>query len=155
VPTLALGKGRSARYVKLGSNHHVEIYAELDENGNEGKWDGEVVSMYEAYQRVKAGKPVVQRDHGPLVKFKLSLASGEVIECDGETDKRRLLVVRSFSEFSNGWVEINLVKLTDARKKAEAVKAKEFLRIGPDKLRQWRTRKVAVSPIGEISDASD
>ncbi len=71
-----------ARHVVSGHNHHVEIYAEVDEHGNEGKWDGEVVSMSEAYQRLKAKKPIVQRDHGPLVRFKFSLAPGEVIECD-------------------------------------------------------------------------
>ena len=44
----------------------------LTNTGNEGKWDGEVVSMSEAYQRLKAKKPIIQRDHGPLVRFKFS-----------------------------------------------------------------------------------
>lgn len=155
LPTSELGKGRATRHVTSESNHHVEIYAEIDEQGKEGKWDGEVVSMSEAYQRLKAGRPVVQRDHGPLVKFKFSLAPGEVIECAERRDERKLLVVRSVSQFTSGQIQIGLVLLNDARKKADIIKSKDFIRPGPATLLQMNTRKVAVSPIGEVTEAHD
>ena len=155
LPVFALGDGRRARHVTSESNHHVEIYAELDEHGNEGKWGGEVVSMAEAYQRLKAGKPVVQRDHGPLVKFKFSLSPGEVIECDDRNGGQQLLVVRSFSEFTSGVVEIGLVPVNDARKKADMIKSKSFTRVVPNSLAEWHARKVAISPIGDVTEARD
>lgn len=154
-PAKPMGSGRSARHVVSESNHHVEIYAETKPDGSEGRWDGEVVSMLEAYQRKKAGKPVIQKDHGPLVEFKFSLAPGEVIECDDGSGGRRLLVVRSVSEFTSGAIELGLVPPVDARLKKEIVAGKAFLRRGPEWLRQQRARKVAVSPLGDIHEAND
>jgi hypothetical protein len=150
-----LGEGRTVRHVASESNHHVEIYAELDKDGNEGKWGGEVVSMFEAFQRLKARKPVVERDHGPLVKFKFSLAPGEALECDDGKGERRLLVVRSFSQFTTGQIQIGLVRVNDARKKADITKDRGFFRPGPDGLREWNARKVVVSPLGDVTEARD
>ncbi|HVA01187.1 MAG TPA: type II CRISPR RNA-guided endonuclease Cas9 [Terriglobia bacterium] len=152
---MVFGQGRSQRHVISGNNHHVEIYAELDEHGNEGNWGGEVVSMADAYQRLKARKPIVQRDYGPLGKFKFSLAPGEVVECDDNKHTRKLLVVRSVSEFTSGVIQIGFVKPTDARKKSDMIKSQGFIRIVPNRLREWHARKVDVSPTGEISEAYD
>ncbi|MGH7973288.1 MAG: hypothetical protein ACREIC_31605 [Limisphaerales bacterium] len=154
-PTFTLGEGRSARHVASESNHHVEIYAEVNEHANEGKWAGEVVSMSEAYQRLKSGKPVVRRGFGQLAELKFSLAPGEVIECDDGNAGRQLLVVRSFSEFSSGVVQIGFVSATDARKKADIIKSQSFIRVVPNRLREWHARKVAVNPIGEVTEAHD
>jgi CRISPR-associated endonuclease Csn1 len=149
-----LGKGRSARHVTSESNHHVEIYAEIDKNGNEGRWDGEVVTMHEAYQRIKAGKPVVQRDHGPLVRFVFSLAPHEVIECDDEKSGRALWVSRGVASYEGG-PRLLLVPLNDARQKKEIVKAGRFWSPFLNPLRKLNPRKVVVSPLGEVSDAHD
>jgi hypothetical protein len=154
VPTFPLGQGRTTRHVTSESNHHVEIYAEVDEHGNEGKWDGEVVSMSEAYKRLRAGKPVVQRDHGPLVRFKFSLAPGEVIECDDGKGGRRLLVSRGVT-LQAGAPRLSLVPLTDARKKEELVRSKVYWRPFLNPLRKLSPRKVVVSPIGEVTEAHD
>jgi hypothetical protein len=48
-----------------------------------------------------------------------------------------------------------LVPISDARKKAEIVKAGAFVRPGPNTLRQLHARKVVVSPLGEVSEAHD
>lgn len=154
-PAKPMGSGRTARHVVSESNHHVEIYAEIKPGGSEGRWDGEVVSMLEAYERKKAGKPAVQRDHGPLVEFKFSLAPGEVIECDNGSGGRRLLVVRSVSEFTSGAIQLGLVPPVDARLKKEIVAGKAFLRRGPEWLRQQHARKVAVGPLGDVHEAND
>jgi hypothetical protein len=132
-----------------GKNHHVEIYAQVGRDGHDKKWDGEVVSMFEAYERLKEGTPVVQKVHKAEVEFRFSLARGEVLECDDVNGGRRLLVVQKISRFSTGWIEIGLADIRDARKD------KELLRPGPNVLRQWHTRKVAVSPLGEVSEAHD
>lgn len=152
-PAKPLGVGRGARHVLSESNHHVEIYAELKRDGSEGRWDGEVVSMFEAYQRKKACKPIVQRDHGPLVQFKFSLAPGEVIECDDGSSSHRLWVVRATSSES-GTPRISLVRLNDARQKKEMT-AKEYWRTFLNPLRELHARKITTGPLGDVHEAHD
>ena len=48
VAVIPLGKSASPRYAAPGSNHHVEIYAVLDEQGNEKKWEARTVTLMEA-----------------------------------------------------------------------------------------------------------
>ena len=155
VPVFPLGEKRTARHVTSESNHHVEIYAEVDQHGNERKWDGEVVSMSEAYQRLKAGRPIVQRDHGPLVRFKFSLAAGEVVECNDRHGERRLLAVRSYTQLTAGSIIIGLAPVSDARPKKEMMASKAWVWKGPDTLRQLNPHKVVVSPLGEVTEAHD
>ena len=52
----AEGKKQSADFVSTGSNHHVAIYR--DANGN---LQEQVVSMYEATQRIMQGLPIVDK----------------------------------------------------------------------------------------------
>ena len=155
VPVFPLGEGRSARHVTSESNHHVEIYAEVDEQGKEGKWGGEVVSMSQAYQRLKDGKKIVQREFGPLVRFKFSLAAGEVVKCDDGHGGRRLLVVRSYTQLTAGSIIIGLAPLRDARPKKEMMASKAWVWKGPDSLRRLNPQKVVVSPLGEVTEAHD
>ena len=77
-----MGKGKRARNVVSGNNHHMAIYAELDENGNEKKWVGEVVTLLEAKERLKNGEPIVNRDPGHGRKFVMSVKCGDVFEMD-------------------------------------------------------------------------
>ena len=64
-PTFPLGAGKRQRFVTSESNHHLEIFAELDEFGEEVEWDGVVVPLAEAYRRKKAHLPMVQKNFGP------------------------------------------------------------------------------------------
>lgn len=155
LPIFTLSEGRRARHVTSESNHHVEIYAELDEHGNEKKWGGEVVSMAEAYQRLKTGKPIVQRDHGPLVKFKFSLAPGEVVECEGKDGMRGLFVMRKASQLTSGQLQIGFAPLADARKAREIQTSRAWLWASPNTLGERNPRKVVVSPIGEVTETHD
>jgi CRISPR-associated endonuclease Csn1 len=154
VPAKPLGEGRTVRHVTSESNHHIELFAELRPDGSEGRWNGEVVSMLDAYRRKRAGKPIVERDHGPLAKFKFSLAPGEVIECDNGSRDRRLLVVRGLSCYTSGQIVVSMVQLNEARPMKEMT-PREFLRPGPDGLRRWHARKVAVTPLGDLREAND
>lgn len=153
-PTV-LGHGRAERHVISGNNHHVEIYAELDRNGNEREWGGEVVTMLGAFRRLKAGKPVVQRDHGPLVRFKFSLSPGEVIECNDKDGGRSLFVMRKASQLTSGQLQIGFAPLTDARKAREIQISRAWLWANPNTLGERRPKKVVVSPVGEVSEAHD
>jgi len=153
--TFPVGAGRAIRHVASESNHHVEIFAELDRDSREIEWDARVVTLAEAYKRKKEKTDVINRNHGSMRQFKFSLSPGEIVECDGPGGTRRLLVVRSTSIAQTGQIQIALVPVADARMKKEIVSGKQFLRPGPNTLRQWNTIKVAVSPLGEVSEAHD
>jgi CRISPR-associated endonuclease Csn1 len=155
LPTFELGSGRTLRHVTPESNHHLEVFAELDEQGNEAEWDGVVVSMAEAYHHKKLGLPVVQRDHGPARQFKFSLAQGEVVECDLAPGERRLFIFRKVSQLSSGSITIGFAPITDARQAKEMQTSRAWLWSTPGKLRERHARKVVVSPLGEVSEAHD
>lgn len=80
---------RSNQYAEPGSNHHIEIYEPLDKDGNpilnkdgSPKREGTIVTMYEAAQRAKAKKPLVNRNHGDSTRFVMSLGINEMILLD-------------------------------------------------------------------------
>lgn len=152
-PAKPLSEGRSARHVTSESNHHVEIYAEIKADGSEGRWDGEVVSMLEAYRRKKAGRPVVEKDHGTLVKFKFSLCPGEAIECDDGNGGSSRWVVRGATA-QNGSPRIFLVRHNDARQRKE-MESEAYWRPFLNPLHQRNARKVSVTPLGEVREAHD
>ncbi|MGH9355208.1 MAG: hypothetical protein ACRD10_03675, partial [Terriglobia bacterium] len=88
-------------------------------------------------------------------RFKFSLASGEIIECEPPKCTKGMFVVRSVSQFTSGYIDIGLVSVKDARKKSDVVVSGGFLRLGTDKLRQSSARKVVVGPLGEVVTAND
>ncbi len=154
-PTVTLGKNRQAREVTPGSNHHIEIFAELDEHGEEIEWDGQVVSMYEAYQRKKAGRPIVQKDLGANRRFKFSLAADEAVECDGPGGSRSLFVFRKVSHLSSGQIQMGFAPINDARKAREMQISRGWLWCNPNTLGGRHARKVLVSPLGEVCESHD
>jgi CRISPR-associated endonuclease Csn1 len=155
VPTVPLGAGRTARHVTSESNHHLEIFAELDEQGNEVEWDGVVVSMAEAFWGKKQHLPVVQRDRGPHRQFKYSLSPGEMVRCGCGPLAGKLMVARAISQYTSGQIIVDLVSPTEARIKKEVVQSGGWLRIVPNTLRKWSAQKVVVSPLGEVTEAHD
>ena len=64
-------------YVKPGSNHHIAIF----ESGT-GKREGVVVTLFEAAQRVRFGKPVIDRNARPGWTFVMSLSINEMVLLD-------------------------------------------------------------------------
>ena len=154
VAVIPLGKADTPRYAAPGSNHHMEIVAILDTQGKERKWQGKIVSLFEAHQRVRAGEPVIQRDQGPNTKFKFSLAGGEHLELDDDKGGRRLVRV---TVISGKKVEFRLH--TDARPN-KLMRDKEKggragLSLSADSLRKAKARKVVVDPLGNILPAHD
>ncbi len=158
-----IGQGVRERHVKLGNNHHVEIVAVVDEQGEEKSWEAKVVSRLKALQRKqdKDGRPIVQREHGPGKAFKFSLMGGDLVEIDVEGG-RGLYVLRTIGESSQGKVQFALARATDARRlqdmkkeKKEKKRSEVFPQPVPDTLRQLHCRKVVVGLLGELKEAHD
>lgn len=147
---MPVGNGTDRRYVNPGSNHHIEIVAVLDKEGKEKKWEGVLVSQFEAVQRHRRGEDVIQRDHGAGRVFKFSLAGGEHLMLDNENE---LQIVRAVV-ITEGQVES--VYHSDARPITIRKKHKGArIRCSPDGLRKKHARKVVVSPLGDIGAAND
>lgn len=147
---LPVGKGHRTRYVIPGNNHHIEIYAVLDANGNEKAWQGKVVSLYEAVQRKKRGEPVVCRDHGPNTRFKFSLSKSDYLQWVTEEGQRQILRVIGISDNN---LEFRLPH--DARSITLIRREKERIVATYARLLQRHARKVQVTPLGEILPAND
>ncbi len=84
--------GKTYRYVKPGSNHHVEIW-EYTEGEKKGKRESVVVTMFEAVRRSCNGEPVVQRNRGLGTRFVCSLAINDMVMMKnkaGEMDLYRI-----------------------------------------------------------------
>ncbi len=154
---MTVGAGPRERHVSPGSNHHVEIFEVKDKKGKV-KWDGEVVSRFEAMKRKKEKQPIVKRDHGPDKKFIFSLALGEVIKIDEENGKRGLYVIRSvFSNINKDKKSPRLafVKINDARLKKDIKQAGDWKTSFLEPLRKLNCRKVSVDPLGRVRPAND
>ncbi|MGC9455834.1 MAG: type II CRISPR RNA-guided endonuclease Cas9 [Phycisphaerae bacterium] len=155
-----VGSGDRKRYAMSAANHHMEIVAVLDDDGNEKKWEGHVVSCMEAMRRVRAKRPVVQRDHGPNRRFKFSIAPGDTLEIRPDDGDPVLVLVRSVWPERGGTGRLRYTSIYDARREDEIKKdkSKDARTWGTpmaDPLRKLHARKVHVSPIGEIRYGND
>jgi CRISPR-associated endonuclease Csn1 len=148
---IEIGVGSKRRLVNPGSNHHMEIVAVLDDAGNETRWEGHLVSMFEATQRRRRGDPIIRRHYGDNEKFKFSLGGGEYVTMEHETGKIQLFRV---AVISHGRLEFRLHN--DARPITLVKKISGGrVRRSPDALRKARTRKVVVDPLGNVLPAND
>ena len=144
VTTDPVGKPGHARNVQIFLNHHMEVYAELDESGNElKKWKVEVVSLMEAYQRVRMKKPVVRRDFEPNKRFKFSLAIGEAFVFEND-EKKAIYVVRKMTKSGQLFFKLH----TDARAAGEI--GEKGLSSRPGKFKERGMRKGYIDVLGNI-----
>ncbi|MEW5946660.1 MAG: type II CRISPR RNA-guided endonuclease Cas9 [bacterium] len=93
--TIQIGAGPRARNVITGNNHHVEIFEVRDRRGGV-KWEGRLVTVYEAMRRIRERLPVVDRSHPEGGKFLFSIAGGETISLE-EHGVARLYTVRTIT----------------------------------------------------------
>lgn len=144
----SVGSGHGVRHVQSDSNHHMEIVEDIET----GQWDGHVVSMYEAHRRMTLKKPVVIRDHGLKKRFVFSLSGGEIIDMHNSNGVKELFVISSIWE-EKGKARIQFKPLHDARTLKDI--GKVGLTAFPRGLHDKQCEKKAVSPLGEIFNASD
>ncbi len=149
--TMPIGSGRREGRIMSGSNHHIEIFEVKDSKGRI-KWDGKLVSRYEAMQRLRNRQPIVHRDHGPDKKWVFSLAGGESVQMkDPESGTPGLFVVTGISEG-----EITMLRNADARPSKVLRKTRGArVRPAPDTLRKLGAKKVTITPDGEVRRAND
>lgn len=152
-----IGKGERERHVALSSNHHVAIFALLDERGRETRWESIVVSLLETMERKRKGLPLIQTSYpetGDYV-FKFSLMGGDTVllhkDCDHKKDLCNPSVWRLRTIGSNG--QLSMVRINDARLKADIQKAKEWWSPTQDALRKLDAVKVVIDSLGRIHEA--
>jgi len=143
-----VGQGMRERHVVSESNHHLEILETVNRRGQK-QWAGALVPLHEAVRRLRAGEPVVQKDHGPDKRFLFTLAPGEIVELDQEGG-RALFRVRSVYEGN-----IDYVSLSDARKKTDIKATHQWKKSAVNVLGKLNCRKVVVTPLGEVRRAHD
>jgi CRISPR-associated endonuclease Csn1 len=143
-----LGAGPRRRLVATDENHHLELVEGVDRRGTP-TWSARVVPLLAAYERLAARRrgrrvDVVERSGG----FQFALAKNDCVTMLDGDGRTRLFVVRGFSQFNNGTIQVALLGNTDARPVSEV--PKEGRTAVPNVLRQRNCRKVTVSPIGVV-----
>jgi CRISPR-associated endonuclease Csn1 len=142
----SVGKQSRKRQVKLGENHHIEIFEVLDNKGKVKKWSGKVVSLYEAMQRKRQGLSIVNRDQGPKTRFLFSFVKNDCFRAIID-EKEVIFLIRSFWTEKNGNTRLRIVNYNDARKN---IPSKEKPQPAVNRLRNMQCQKVTISPIGEV-----
>ncbi|WP_416878456.1 type II CRISPR RNA-guided endonuclease Cas9 [Litorimonas sp.] len=115
--------------------------------GHKGKWAGEVITTYQAYQMAqddpKWWRKPVGREGQPLI---MRIRKGDMLEIETGGDIRRIVVVYKFSAG-----KVNMAEHHEADASAR-IRAKELLgfQMSPGSLGQSNAIKVTVSPSGKI-----
>jgi CRISPR-associated endonuclease Csn1 len=158
---------KSLRVYQTQNNHHIEIREKKNKKG-EVKWAGEVITNFDAAQRVRVKPPqpkpqgwtppsAVNREDTENGKFVMSLSKGEVVHMrHPKTQKVDYFVVFKIDPSNS----IHFTPHTDANpasSKKKNVKLREDIPLVPDDLRQniifddkGVPEKVKISPLGEV-----
>jgi CRISPR-associated endonuclease Csn1 len=166
-----VGNETRRRYVAESSNHHIAVYSQIDATGKEKRWDGVIVSLLEAYQRISEAKhseaykkhrrsiPIIQRSipGAEDLQFRFSLMGGDTVElhrnCNHANEVCKPDIYRVRTIAANG--QLSLVKITDARMKKDIQAAKEWWSPTADTLRKLGCRKVVIDLQGRRRYAND
>jgi CRISPR-associated endonuclease Csn1 len=154
-----IGKRDRIRHVALSSNHHMAIFALLDESGQEKRWVSEIVSLYDAMERKRKGQSIIQTKCSSLPEavFKFSLMWGDTLllnkDCDQAKDICKPTIWRVRSIWGSG--TLMLVQINDARQLKEIRAAKDCLLPSPDTLRRLNAAKVVIDSLGRIHQAGE
>lgn len=149
----AIGQAERLRHVAPapGSNHHAVIVAVLDEEGREIRWEDHVVNRLEVYERKSKGQPLIQRDWGPGMQFKFTLARNDFVTMEDSTGHEQLYRVLSVSPRN-----IELRRHDDARVRKQIKEMGERrVTISGTRLFTRKGRKVRINYLGEVMPAND
>ena len=148
--TIIMGKEKRQRNVVSGNNHHMLIYAELDKNGNEIKWVGEVITLLEATERLKNRQPVINRNVGPGRRFIMSIKGGDIFDMEIESI-RRLVITRIVPQS----LQLSFALINDARLSKDIKASHKWFSKMPNTLRTSNPIKLTITPLGNLRRAND
>lgn len=134
-----IANGDRERFVENADNHHLEIYEVKDSKGRT-KWEGHVVSLLEAHERLRKAETLVDRREG----FVMSLCANDVIRLDNN-GSTGLYVIRSIWP-TDGSARVRFRSINDARPEGDIPKAGREPSI--EALRKMNCIKLTVLPIG-------
>lgn len=125
------------RYVKGDANHCCEIFQRPD-----GRWDGDVISVFEANQKAYVESSAVAQNGMPLV---MRLHKDDIVAIEDAGCSRLLRVAK----MSKGRIE--MVDVNDARKRDKSAGFRYYTR-SPGALQSLRARGVGVDILGYVND---
>ncbi len=141
--TIEHGKNKEhAKAYKGDGNYCYDIFV-----GAKGKWDGEVVTTFEAYQRAQKNpewwRYMERRDGAPLI---MRIRKGDMLEIDDANGERICVVVYKFSKG-----KVNMAAHQEANASAR-IRSKELVgfQMAPASLERARAKPVTVSPAGRV-----
>lgn len=141
--TIEHGKNKEhAKAYKGDGNYCYDIFV-----GAKGKWDGEVVTTFEAYQRAQKNpewwRSMERRDGAPLI---MRIRKGDMLEIDDANGERICVVVYKFSKG-----KVNMAAHQEANASAR-IRSKELVgfQMAPASLERARAKPVTVSPAGRV-----
>lgn len=142
------GEPRPYKGYKGDSNYCIEIV-----RNEKGKWEGEVVSTFEAYQQVRAGGSTQlgkssKSTSGKSLVMRLMLYDSIRLEIDGVMRTMRVATLSSNGQvFMSDLAEANV----DARNRSKD-DAFSYISKMAGSFQKAKARRVTVSPIGELRD---
>lgn len=142
IPIKDRRNGQPYRYVKGDGNYCYEIFRKPD-----GRWDGEVISSFEANQRAFTESPLHAQNGMPLV-MRLHKDDVLAVELDGRMNILRV------AQFSDGKIllaphcEANV-----AARSKDASDAFKFIQLAPSRLASAKARPVGVDILGYVNDS--
>ena len=145
--------GKPYRYVETRNNHHVTIFEYKDEKG-EIKRCKEIVSRFEAANRVLKGEPVIRKTHPdhPEATFLMSLSINDMVYVEQPDGSEVLCRIQkmSGSEREEG-IDISFRIHT-----ASTLKSKDSeIRISSLSVDKFKVRKVFVDLLGRVHPMND
>lgn len=146
-----IADGSRRRHAEPAAIHHVELFAAENAKGRT-VWLSKVVTLLEAYDRRRAGEPVVSRScpDRPGGEFLFSLMKDDTLELN-VGGAREIVRVKKFG--SNG--QIWFVPVNNAQKDSDQKKTHAAWSLKPSTLAATAPRKVGITPGGEVRDARD
>lgn len=147
--TFNVGTDDTPRHVVTDTNHHMVVFAVEDKDGKVLKWDAEVVSLFEATQRLKRKQPAIDRSDQPGRRFLFSLSGGDIIQLKDSNGNDGLFVLGTVPKSK----QVVFVPIADARTGKEI--GTKGLTAYPESLRKRNCGKVVVTLLGEIRTARD
>lgn len=148
-----VGKGAKARNYASGkdSNYASLIYAVLDKDGNEARWEHEILDRLTAHQNFsqnhgKSGEKVIIPHETENRKFKFALRKNDMLFVQGPDGTEVLYRVQAVSQNEIQLCEHQIPNIRGGQRTP-------WNRItGTDNLRKRRARPVTVTPAGEIQE---